>query len=109
MAKPEGWPDTDPYPYRNSLPEEAPDCGFVVRDKEYAKTANVEEMGDYAYIMQPAWRHINELTQKIKELKDHIQWLKNVGGEDLNMACGVDTLCRGLALKKAEKKEAENG
>ncbi len=104
----EGWPLTDPYPYRDSKwppSEKMVDCGFVTRDKEYAKTANIEEMGDYAYIMRPVWQLVNEQTQEIKELKDHIQWLKNVGGEHLNMACGVDIICRDMVIKKQREKE----
>ena len=106
---PKGWPDTDPYPYRNvskdfTAPEELPDCDFVARDKEYAKTAVVEELGDYSYILKLAWQQINELSQEVKDLKDHIQWLNNVGGERLNMACGIDIVCRDMVIAKRKEK-----
>jgi len=104
----EGWPLTDPYPFRGFgiwPPQEKKetDCDFVAHDKEYAKTAIVEEIGDYAYIMKPAWRFINEQAQKIKDLQEHIQWLNNVGGERLSIACGVDIVCREMALAKAKQ------
>lgn len=106
----EGWPLTDPYPFRDSekppSTEEVPDCDFVASDKKYAESAKVEEIGDYSYIMKRPWEYINELHQKVQNLKEHIQWLENVGGERLNMACGIDILCRGLAKKKAEEKAA---
>ena len=105
----EGWPDSDPYPFRGlgdwpPVQKEEIDCDFVARDKDYAKTAIVEELGDYAYILQPAWRRINEQTQKIKDLEEHIQWLKNVGGERLNMACGIDIICRDMVIKQRNAK-----
>lgn len=102
---PEGWPLTDPYPFRDKdYSAEIPDCDFVVRDKEYAKTANVEEIGDYPYIMKSVWKYINELYQEVQDLKDHIKWLKNTGGEHLNFACGVDIFCRDLAIKNKRKR-----
>lgn len=110
---PKGWPLTDPYPFRDSEwpPSEKKevDCGFVARDKECAKDVKVEELGDYSYILSPAWRYINELYQKVQDLKEHIQWLNNIGGERLNMACGIDITYRELFLEKQkEKKEKVN-
>lgn len=107
-ATKKGRPLTDPYPFRSVStwpPQEKKeaDCDYVALDKKYAKTANVEEMGDYTYIMKPAWQHINELTQKNKDLEEHIQWLNNVGGERLNMACGIDIMCRDMVLAKKVK------
>jgi len=105
---PEGWPDTDPYPFRDlkSLHKEPPDCPFVAADKEYAKEVKVEELGDYAYIMRVAWQNLNELYKKNQQLEDHIKWLNNVGGERLNTACGIDILCRDMVIEK-RKKQAE--
>lgn len=105
----EGWPDTDPYPYRHvgifTEPDEPKvDCDYVARDKEYAKTAIVDEIGDYAYIMRYPWQLINEQAREIKELKEHIKWLKNVGGEHLNQACGYDILFRYMAFDKRKAK-----
>ena len=101
----EGWPDSDPYPFRGlgdwpPVQKEETDCDFVARDKDYAKTAIVEEIGDYAYIMKYPWQLINEQARKIKDLEEHIQWLKNVGGERLNMACGWDIFCRDMVIKQ---------
>lgn len=101
-----GWPLNDPYPYRDRTYSEPPDCNYVKRDKEYAKTANIDEMGSYKYIMRPAWQYINELSQKVQELEDHIKWLKNIGGENLNFACGVDIMCREMAIKKSQSKQS---
>lgn len=105
---PEGWPLTDPYPFRGLKfpPKEVPDCDFVTRDKEYAKGVKVEELGDYSYILCRPWQYINELHQKVQDLEEHIQWLINVGGERLNFACGIDIVCRELVIKKAENRVA---
>lgn len=106
---PKGWPDTDPYPFRdvpedfNALKEVA-DCIYVTCDKKYAKSADLEEPSNYSYTMERHWKHINELTQKIKDLEGHIQWLKNIGGERLNLACGIDIVCRDMVIAKRKDK-----
>lgn len=112
MAKKiKGWPDTDPYPFRNlgkPLGEDE-DCDFVKRDKEYAKTAEID---DYAYIMAAAWKEMNYLSRKLREAEARIKWLNNVGGENLNLACGFDIFFRDRILEKreiAKKVEDENG
>ena len=91
---PEGWPDNDPYPFRKKEVEEAPESDFVRRYKNYVET-NEFEAGDLPAI----WRHINELTQKIKELEANIKWLENMGGERLNLACGIDIISRDIVIK----------
>lgn len=105
----EGWPDSAPYPYRHvgtfAEPKESEvDCDYVARDKEYAKTAIVDEIGDYAYIMRCPWKLINEQARKIKDLEEHIKWLMNVGGEKLNMACGFDIFFRDMIIEKRKTK-----
>lgn len=98
----EGWPDTDPYPFRghddawSPSDEEKPDCEFVRLDKEI----DDNDEPDYKYRLGLAWDKINSLHKELQQAKDHIKWLNNVGGEKLNMACGIDIFCRDWAKKK---------
>jgi len=109
---PEGWPLTDPYPFRGLDTDfelvitEPPDCPFVVCDKKYVKEANADEIGNYALIVKPAWQRLNKLYQEVQELKDHIKWLENVGGEHLTFACGIDVVRRGLVIKKRQQEQS---
>jgi len=105
-----GWPDTDPYPYRNQdewppLDKGESDCGFVKNEKEaVASWVDDNEEPDYKYHLGIAWKKINSMHEELQQAKDNIKWLENVGGEKLNMACGIDIFCRSLIL--AKKKES---
>jgi len=119
MSKPEGWPETDPYPFRDTaklLSDDNEDCDFVKNDKEYAKTVTMADFEgfDYAFVMKGAWSQINYLTRKLKKAENHIKWLDNVGGERLSVACGFDIAAREMVKQKREEckkkeSEAQNG
>ena len=96
----EGWPLTDAYPYRNQdkLPAchtEKIDCDFV---KQHRTAIKDEEADEHEYYLDLAWEKINELQEELQEAKIRIKWLENVGGETLKMACGVDIMCREMAM-----------
>ena len=107
MKEIKGWPDTDPYPYRNQEwpppDKEKVDCAFVKNDKEAIKIwADDNEDSNYEYHLRLAWGEINSMHEELQQTKDNIKWLENVGGENLNMACGIDIFCRDSIKKKRE-------
>lgn len=100
----DGWPDTDPYPYRGldkpfRCAEKPQDVYFVSQQKSYV-SEDPPEVDDRGYYLRLAWDEINRLSVELQQAKDHVAWLKNVGGEQLNAACGIDILCRGLDKEK---------
>lgn len=108
-----GWPDTDPYPYRGldgpfRCAPKPPDTTFVTHHKEYV-SEEAPEVDDRGYYLRLAWDEINRLAVELQQAKDHIQWLKNTGGEQLNMACGIDILCRGFDKKKEKEAITQTG
>ncbi len=100
----EGWPLTDPYPFRGQeawppVDTEKVDCEFV---RQHKVSVEKEEGDEYEYYLDLAWAQINVLQEELQQGKNRIKWLENVGGERLQMACGADIMCRMMVADKTK-------
>ena len=107
-----GWPDTDPYPYRkldtiSSQP--ISDCSCVKMYKSWLEDDKKRgEEPDYEYCLDKALDKLNSMSIELQDARDHIQWLSNVGGETLTVACGIDIACRDAVNKKRKEQKVAN-
>ena len=102
-----GWPDSDPYPYReldNGSPfkKDEFDCFWVAiwkLHKAQSISEYGEEEGDYKHDLERAYEKINSLARELEQEKTRVKWLMNVGGEQLGVATGIDIMCRDMSKK----------
>ncbi len=105
-----GWPDTDPYPYReldgkNLFGKDEFDCFWVAiwkLHKAQSISAYGEEEEDCKYDLERAYEKINSLNRELNQEKARVKWLVNVGGEQLRLATGIDIVCRDMCKEREQ-------